>query len=326
MIRQILKRNLLVSKKSSFTRSVCSLHLHQHLKPTEKSIELGIPSNLVFENVTVLGDAAREKDEVIDVAWYETRRKPVDAQFLPVLNVREPEKNSSEEELENLYLNPYVFNEAIRFDLIYDNVKWRRAGLRKGLAKVKTISERRGGGRKPHPQKGTGRARQGTIRATHMRKGGRVHGPKPRDFSYTLLRSVQNKGLRTTLTCKFIENNITVVDSLEGDFDSATLDEFLISAGLSKRKKYLFLDIEENESIKNILAQSKKKHKFLTIPNLFVYDMMVTNKIIISKEGLEALSNRLDTKRKLPIANEDPHEERRPEIFTIRDYVTSFKL
>lgn len=120
------------------------------------------------------------------------------------------------EKLGIVELNNLVFGARPRLDILHRVVVWQRAKMRAGTAKVKTRGEVRGGGRKPRPQKGTGRARQGSIRAPHFIGGGVVHGPRgPVSYEYTLPKKVKRMGLRTALSVKFAQGDLFVVDSLQ---------------------------------------------------------------------------------------------------------------
>ncbi|MGM0555985.1 MAG: 50S ribosomal protein L4 [Myxococcota bacterium] len=111
-------------------------------------------------------------------------------------------------------LSDDIFGVEVREHLFWEVVNWQRARRRQGTHKVKGRSEVRGGGRKPWRQKGTGRARQGTIRAPQWVGGGAVHGPSPRDYSYSLPKKKRKAALRSALSMKAEEGNLRVVDSL----------------------------------------------------------------------------------------------------------------
>ncbi len=111
-------------------------------------------------------------------------------------------------------LNDAIFgiepNEAVLFDAVVA----QRASLRQGNHKVKNRSEVAGGGRKPWRQKGTGRARQGSIRSPQWRGGGIVFGPTPRSYSYKLPKKVRRLALKSALSAKVVEQNFLVLDAL----------------------------------------------------------------------------------------------------------------
>ncbi len=105
-----------------------------------------------------------------------------------------------------------VWGMPLRTDIVHRVVTWERACMRKGNASTKTRAEVRGGGRKPRPQKGTGRSRQGSIRAPQWRGGGRAHGPKPKDWSYKLQQQVVLLGLRTALSDFYSRGALILLD------------------------------------------------------------------------------------------------------------------
>ena len=120
------------------------------------------------------------------------------------------------EKLGIIELSNFLFGARPRLDILHRVVVWQRAKIRAGTAKVKDRGEVRGGGRKPRPQKGSGRARQGSIRAPHFVGGGVVHGPRgPISYEYTLPKKVRRMGLRTALSVKFSQGDFQIMDSLQ---------------------------------------------------------------------------------------------------------------
>lgn len=118
-------------------------------------------------------------------------------------------------ELEQITLDDSVFGIEPNQQVIYDVVNAQRAAMRQGTHDTKTRTEVSGGGRKPWKQKGTGRARQGSIRATQWRGGGTVFGPTPRSYEVKVNRKVRQLGLKSALSYKVQSNDIVVLDKLE---------------------------------------------------------------------------------------------------------------
>ena len=114
----------------------------------------------------------------------------------------------------DIELNENVFGQEVNTSVLHDVVKNFLANQRQGTQSTKTRSEVRGGGIKPWRQKGTGRARQGSIRATQWIKGGIALGPKPRDYRYTLNKKVKKLAMRSALSSKVNANEIIVLDEL----------------------------------------------------------------------------------------------------------------
>jgi len=109
-----------------------------------------------------------------------------------------------------------AFDREVRRDILHQVVKWQLAKRQQGTHKAKTRREVSGGGRKPWKQKGTGRARAGTIRAPQWRGGGKAHGPVPRSHAIGCSRKVRQMGLRCALSAKAAEGRIIVMDTLKG--------------------------------------------------------------------------------------------------------------
>ncbi|KAK9908815.1 hypothetical protein WJX75_003252 [Coccomyxa subellipsoidea] len=110
-----------------------------------------------------------------------------------------------------------VFNVPIRKDILHRVVRWQQAKRQQGTHKTKTRSEVRGGGRKPHSQKGSGRARFGSIRAAQRRGGGIIFGPVVRSHEHGLQKKVRKLGLKCALSAKASEGRLMILDSLTID-------------------------------------------------------------------------------------------------------------
>jgi large subunit ribosomal protein L4 len=126
-----------------------------------------------------------------------------------------PVYDLSKEVVDNYTLNGAVFNVPVRIDILHRVVRWQRAKRQQGTHSVKDRSEVRGGGRKPRPQKGSGRSRQGSIRAPQWRGGGICHGPVPRSHAHSLPKKVRRMGLMCALSAKAHEQRLLIVDSMQ---------------------------------------------------------------------------------------------------------------
>ena len=125
-------------------------------------------------------------------------------------------------------LKDSVFKQTVNQDLLHESVVAYMANQRQGTRGTKTRGEVSGGGKKPWKQKHTGRARQGSIRATQWKGGGTVFGPQPRDFSISLNKKVRQNALRSALSLKASEGNLTVLDSFTlGATKTKAVAEFL---------------------------------------------------------------------------------------------------
>lgn len=171
-------------------------------------------------------------------------------------------------------------NEAV----LHDVVVMQMASRRRGTAKTLTRAEVSGGGRKPWRQKGTGRARVGSIRSPLWRGGGVVFGPQPRDYSYKLPQKVRRLALRSALASKVRDGNIIVLDSLRLE-KPRTKDMVNILNNLAAGKALLVTashDTNIELSARNIPGVT-----FLSSAKLNVYDLLAHEKLVITKEAVE---------------------------------------
>jgi len=215
-----------------------------------------------------------------------------------------PIYNSEGKEIDTFKLDPAVFDREVNTNAIYQLVLAYRAGQRRGLASTKTMGEVSGGGRKPWRQKGTGRARVGSIRSPLWRHGGVIFGPHPRDFSYVLPAKIKNLALKSSLNAKINENNFIVLDSLKVEKPKTKealklLSHLNINSSAKGKKKVkrgntralLLLDkIDKN------LRLALRNIDFLTInraQDTHAYEVLAAHKLIITKEGLQQLTSRL---------------------------------
>lgn len=182
-------------------------------------------------------------------------------------------------------LNDAIFgiepNEAVLFDAIVA----QRASLRQGNHKVKNRSEVAGGGRKPWRQKGTGRARQGSIRSPQWRGGGIVFGPTPRSYAYKLPKKVRRLALKSALSAKVLEQNFVVLDALT--FDAPKTKDFkAVLAALEISKKALFVTAEVNENVA-LSARNIPGVTVLTASGINVLDLVGHEKVVFTKAAVE---------------------------------------
>ncbi|RKJ72715.1 50S ribosomal protein L4 [Butyricicoccus sp. 1XD8-22] len=182
-------------------------------------------------------------------------------------------------------LNDSVFgiepNEAVLFDAVIA----QRASLRQGNHKVKNRSEVAGGGRKPWRQKGTGRARQGSIRSPQWRGGGTVFGPTPRSYSYKLPKKVRRSALKSALSAKVVEQNLLVLDALQLDAPK-TKDFKAILGNLNLDKKALFVTAELDENVA-LSARNIPGVTVLTANGINVLDLLGHDKVVFTKAAVE---------------------------------------
>lgn len=185
-----------------------------------------------------------------------------------------------------LELNDHVFGVEDNQQVIYDTVIAERAAMRQGTQKAKTRSEVRGGGRKPWRQKGTGRARQGSIRSPQWRGGGVVFAPTPRSHAIKINKKVVRLAMRCALSSKVRDNHIVVLDQLTlYTFKTKGLVEVLKTFHLENDKVVLALD-EANGNVE--LAGRNLPNVLVGQYNhISVYQMMNAKHLVITKTAVE---------------------------------------
>lgn len=178
-----------------------------------------------------------------------------------------------------------VFTEKINENVVHQVLIAQLAAIRRGTASTKTRSEVRGGGRKPWRQKGTGRARAGTIRSPLWVGGGTVFGPKPRDYQKKISKKVKKLALRSILTDKFNREEIIVLDDLV--LNTAKTKELikLLNNFHLEGQKVLIVIPEKDRNI-YLSARNIPKVKTLVVAGLNAYDLLNNDKIIVLKEAL----------------------------------------
>ncbi|GGH74908.1 50S ribosomal protein L4 [Compostibacillus humi] len=182
-------------------------------------------------------------------------------------------------------LNDDVFGIEPHEHVLHEAVVMQRASLRQGTHKVKNRSEVRGGGRKPWRQKGTGRARQGSIRSPQWVGGGVVFGPTPRSYSYKLPKKVRRLALKSALSSKVKEDNIIVLDSIQIDAPK-TKEVVNMLKALNVNDKAVVVTAEKDEVVIRS-ANNLQTVKVLTVEEMNVLDLLAHDKLIITKDAAE---------------------------------------
>ncbi len=185
----------------------------------------------------------------------------------------------------DIELNDAIFgiepNEAVLFEAIVQ----QQASLRQGNHKVKTRAEVAGGGRKPWRQKGTGRARQGSIRSPQWRGGGIVFGPSPRSYSYKLPKKVRRLALLSALSTKVAAQELIVLDNLA--FDAPKTKSFVkVLEDLSITKKALFVTADLEESVA-LSAQNLPGISVVAANGINVLDLVGHDQLVMTKAAIE---------------------------------------
>ena len=181
-------------------------------------------------------------------------------------------------------LNDDIFGVEINTHVMYEAVKNYLANQRQGTQSAKTRAEVRGGGRKPWRQKGTGRARQGSIRSPQWKGGGVVLAPKPRDYSYKLPKKIKRLALKSALISKVQDKEIIVVDSLVLDAPK-TKDMIKVLSNLKANKKTLVVIPERDENL-ILAARNIPGVKTAYVNTINVYDILNCDSFLITKDAV----------------------------------------
>lgn len=195
--------------------------------------------------------------------------------------------NIKGENVGELELNEIMFATEVSEHAVYEVVKNQLANKRQGTQSAKTRAEVRGGGRKPFRQKGTGRARQGSIRAPHYTGGGVVFAPKPRDYSYKLAKKLRRKALYSVLTSKLNDKDLIVVDSLALDNVKTKEAEAALEALNAGKKAYVVTAEKCDDTyraFRNIAGVDVAEARLIN-----VYDLVRHDKLVISKDAIAKL-------------------------------------
>jgi large subunit ribosomal protein L4 len=193
--------------------------------------------------------------------------------------------NVSGSQVGEVELSDSVFGIEPHSHVLNEAVLMQRASLRLGTHKVKGRSEVRGGGRKPWKQKGTGRARQGSIRAPQWKGGGVVFGPTPRSYGYKLPKKVRRLAIKSALSSKVLGNEIIVLDQLQ--LSQPKTKEFAaILSNLKVDRKALVVTAGYEENVA-LSARNIPGVKFVAADGINVLDVMVYDKLIITKDAVQ---------------------------------------
>src|ERR1700726_2099739 len=191
-----------------------------------------------------------------------------------------------------------VFGAKVNQNLLHEASRWYMREIRRGTHKTKDKSEVSGAGRKLWRQKGTGRARVGSIRSPLWRHGGTVHGPKPRDYSYALPKKMLLGALRSALSAKFAEQKLTVVDAWQLDSHKTKPFRQVLTRLDGDTKTVLLVETSANRNLE--LASRNLEGVKLVAPHaLQPYDLLRHDHLVLSKGAAERLGTtagpRVDT-------------------------------
>ena len=194
--------------------------------------------------------------------------------------------NMEGKEVDTIELSDAVFGVEVNEHLVHMAVVQQLANNRQGTQKAKTRSEVRGGGRKPWRQKGTGHARQGSIRAPQWKGGGVVFAPTPRDYSFKLNKKEKRAALKSALTSRVQENKLIVVDSLK--MDAIKTKEFKnVLDNLKVEKALVVLNDMDNNVIMS--AKNIPTVKTTQTNELNVFDVLKYNTVVVTKDAVATI-------------------------------------
>lgn len=202
---------------------------------------------------------------------------------MPTVNVY----NWAGEVVGEIELSERVFDVPVNVALLHQAVVVHQANQRSGRAETKTRSQVRGGGRKPWRQKGTGRARAGTIRAPHWRHGGVVFGPHARDFSMRFPKKMRRAAIRQALSAKLRENEVVVVDSLNmPEAKTGAMVAAMDRLGLGRN--VLFITASPQDTLKRAVRNIRDVHA-TTAGSIDVYSLLKYHRLVLDRNAVEAV-------------------------------------
>ncbi|KAK9267753.1 hypothetical protein L1049_010187 [Liquidambar formosana] len=267
--------NLFSVESSTFCKSGPSFIAYRRLSTsilTPESSEAGFPSDLLSKKIvpTLERTIGLYQDLVI-----------------PVTNFHNEDKGF-------MVLAGDVFDVPIRKDIVHRVVRWQLAKRQQGTHSTKTISEVSGTGRKPWPQKGTGRARHGTLRGPQFRGGATMHGPKPRSHAIKLQKKVRRLGLKVALSARAAEGKLLVFEDLEvPTHKTKNIVNFVKQ--MENSKKLLLVDGGPlNEKLK-LATQNLHYVNILPSIGLNVYSILLHDTLVMSRDAVNRIVERMHT-------------------------------
>ena len=201
---------------------------------------------------------------------------------MPTVGVFNKEGNK----VADMELNEKVFGTEVNEYALHQVVVALLANKRQGTQSTKTRSEVRGGGIKPWRQKGTGRARQGSIRAPQWIKGGIVFAPKPRDYRVSVPKSMRKVAMKSALTSKVQENQMIILDTL--NFEAPKTKNIVEMLKALEANKALIITAESNEVVYKS-ARNIQGISIIPANNINVYDLLKYEKLIITKDAVSKI-------------------------------------
>ena len=195
--------------------------------------------------------------------------------------------NMEGKEIGTIELSEQIFAAPVNEPVVHEVVKNYLANQRQGTQSTKTRTEVRGGGIKPWRQKGTGRARQGSIRAPQWTGGGVALGPKPRTYRYSINRKIKRIALKSALSAKAASNDIIVVDGLKmEEIKTAKVASMLKALNVDTKALIVTAELDKNVYLS---ARNIKDVKPTYVAQLNTYEVLKYDKFVVSKEAVEKM-------------------------------------
>ncbi len=203
-----------------------------------------------------------------------------------------PVYNQQGKRIKEIELDSSVFDGEVNQAVLYQAILMYRANRRKGLASTKTRGEVSGGGRKPWRQKGTGRARVGSIRSPIWRKGGVVFGPHPRDYSYTLPKKIKIAALKSSLNAKLNDNNLIILEDIKIN-NPKTKEAVKVLSHLKLNGRRILIALGEVEDNLKLSFRNIGHLDVVRASDANAYEVLRAQKLIVNLNALEILINRI---------------------------------
>jgi large subunit ribosomal protein L4 len=281
-------------------KSLCDRALHpfrsvSRLMTTSSAVDISvdsIPSNLNYDDFENLVDEPVPIEEKLLLSPDDSEKVLSVIKLSSDVYSQRPVKT---EPIETVTLDNRVFGVPIRRDIVHNVVVWQRARWRRGTGYTKTRAETRGGGKRPWRQKGTGRARHGSIRSPLWRGGGKAHGKKKRDFSFKLNRKVRALGMRVALASKWREGNLFIVDT--DSFTTHKTKDFVAAledAGFYEEEGSVML-VDGDKPSENLKLATQNIPWMTMYPQIGanVYAIVKHHRLFLTRDALELLTERL---------------------------------
>ncbi len=204
----------------------------------------------------------------------------------------------------NVELPADIFGVQTNIPLIHQVVAAQLAAARQGTHSTKTRGDVRGGGRKPYRQKGTGRARQGSVRAPQFAGGGIVHGPKPRDYAQRTPKKMKAAALRGALSDRARHGRVHVIDALATESTPSTAHAAKILAELTDRTKFLVV-LERSDQVGFKSVRNLAEAHVLMVDQLNTYDVLCADDVVFTRGAFDALVSGRRSVQPAAVSEED---------------------